>query len=517
MRANRVSALIVAVACAVGCWASAACAQSIDAQELGPRIEQSIAAESLGTFWGGVIVSHNGQPIATYVNGLADKRLRPIDADSLFDIASISKHYTAVAILRLAQDGKLSVNDTVAKYYDVGGKAGSITIQHLLTHTAGLDDRLSIQRLDFQDRDAAVRLAMNSKLASFPGDEYRYSNSGYIILAAIIEKVTGGTYEDYMRGTIFPLAGLKSTGFIDGINLDESRQTARIITSPSGQRRVTTCFTSSGGEPWAWGLRGAGGIVSTLHDMVRWNQALQGDAVLNEASRRTLTTPALEGYACGLEVAATSWGTTRISHSGGTRGYTSQMVSYPAEGIFIACLTGTGANPIKLVERIEQMVFPALRKTASARVQLAGIELGTYFTVEERIAWKVEPAGDDLRLTLANAKDISRMELTVSRSLAKSLADRAASALAGRDLVEGTSEVGLMTIMGPRDESGWMQAFDDAENVRIDVLPSYNNGMDPRATLVIIDEAAGRWPVIVKMSAAHADQLRESLEAALAK
>jgi CubicO group peptidase (beta-lactamase class C family) len=195
-----------------------------DLAHLSAQVTEMVETQTLGTFWGGIIVARDGLPIATYTNGLADKRRRPIDADSLFDIASVSKHYTAVAILRLQQDGELQVADPVSKYFDVGGKSANITIQHLLNHTSGLDDRLSLQRLDFPDRDEAVRIAMNSKLQSFPGDEFHYSNAGYVVLAAIVEKVTGGTYEDYMRTAIFPLANLQSTGFLDGVGLARRRR-----------------------------------------------------------------------------------------------------------------------------------------------------------------------------------------------------------------------------------------------------------------------------------------------------
>ncbi|MFI6708537.1 serine hydrolase domain-containing protein [Nonomuraea sp. NPDC050478] len=230
---------------------------------------------------GGTVITAHGDRI-TYCEGfgLADRAARiAATCDTVYDVMSITKQFTAAAILKLEAMGELRVTDPISAHLGPlpGGERG-ITLHHLLTHTAGLPEALG------DDHDPVSRdgLLVGAPAAEPAGAEFRYSNTGYSVLAAIVERVSGLSYEGFLAEHLFGPAGMTATGYV----------------LPRWDRhRVAVEYDARGSDrgrpyehPWAddgphWNLRGNGGMLSTARDLFRWHRALTGDAVLPAASQ----------------------------------------------------------------------------------------------------------------------------------------------------------------------------------------------------------------------------------------
>ena len=206
--------------------------------------------------------------------------------DSVYDIGSVTKQFTAAAALALETDGALRVTDAVADHLpDL--RVSDMTIHHLLTHTAGLVDVLG-DDYDVLDRDDLIARVSATTPSSAPGERYQYSNVGYSLLGAIIEQTTGTSYEEYLAGRLFAPAGMSNTGYLlppwktDDVTIEYDSGSR-----PRG-RPIERTWADDG--PY-WNLRANGGILSTADDMCRWNLALDGDDVLSASAKARLFTP----------------------------------------------------------------------------------------------------------------------------------------------------------------------------------------------------------------------------------
>lgn len=486
--------------------------------DLGRTLHEAVLRDTLGQFWGAALVAKDGRVLLAEGYGLEGESLRPITADSLFDLASVSKQFTAAAILRLEMQGKLSTADPVSVHLPNAGEAADrITLHHLLTHTSGISDRDALQRLDFADRDEAVRLFFASPAAAPPGAEFEYCNAGYIVLAAVIESVTGRPFQQHLREEIFLPAGMADTAFIDGEGLDPARQTARIVGPWHAPARRGELFQ----EPWGWGLRGAGGVVSTLNDLVKWDRALAGETLLDAAAKEKLHTPALGGYACGWMVSETDRGTRKATHAGGTRGYRCILTRYPDEGVLIAVITNESGDPGRIEQLLTDVLFPRPRLEAALSIVGLGLDKHGVALLENATRWNVA-ADPDGRIALTLEHTDARttparivLPPTAARGLAAQLAAVAARADArGR----GAMTVMLGTAPYTPDADGAIHLPDDLDWM---VMPGYvgvhQDGTritDPRPTLVLADAERGFWPLIVRMDPALAADLAAQLNAA---
>jgi CubicO group peptidase (beta-lactamase class C family) len=210
------------------------------------------------------------------------------DCDTVFDIGSMTKQFTAAAVVRLDRDGLLDVSDRLAEHLpDVPSDKRSVTIEHLLTHASGLVDSLGADDEPLT-RAAFLREALGSELLSAPGTAYLYSNVGYSLLTAVVEEASGQDFESYLAEHLFAPAGMTRTGYVLP---DWSAAHVAQEYDAEGRSQGTPLD-----HPWAddgpyWNLRGNGGLLSTPRDMFRWHVALRGDAVLDDAARRELFEP----------------------------------------------------------------------------------------------------------------------------------------------------------------------------------------------------------------------------------
>jgi len=268
---------------------SASSKQNVSANNLSFALEDYFQkAAGLG-FSGAVLVAKDGKVLLRNGYGWADvKRRIPIKSDTIFDIGSGIKAFTATAIIQLEEQGKLNTSDLMSKYIkDVPADKKDITIHQLLTHTSGLnfdyfyDQATPAEREIMRVREKYVKGVLSYPLAFKPGEGRLYSNTGFSLLAAIIEIVSGEPYEQYVREHLFKPAGITETGYYIPRNL----------------RRVSHGYNDGDtdyGYPWEtqwdgkrplWDLMGNGGVLTTLDDVYKWLLAIKGDKIVSQKSK----------------------------------------------------------------------------------------------------------------------------------------------------------------------------------------------------------------------------------------
>jgi CubicO group peptidase (beta-lactamase class C family) len=343
----------------------------------GPAVAQlrrhldALAAQD--AFSGTVLIARGREVLFEQAYGYADRAFNVRNrVDTKFNLGSMGKMFTAVAILQLAQAGRLSLDDTLAKLvpgYPDKDIAARITVYQLLTHTSGLGDIFNEKYRDTpKDRldtiQAHLALFAGQPLLFEPGTKWSYSNAGYIVLGLIIERVSGQSYYDYVRQHIFKPARMINT---DNYKLhDDVANLALGYTTPQAPGRPSA-LNFPGGLPPA-GKRitnsdflqpgaSAGGGYSTVEDLLRFSQALQGHELLNEQ----YTTLAMKGkvatdrgtaqYAFGL-IEDFINGVRIVGHSGGGPGINSNLDMYPQLGYTVAVMTNCDGAVALANERI---------------------------------------------------------------------------------------------------------------------------------------------------------------------
>jgi len=269
-------------------------ASGIEKAEAKQKLEQFMNRAAEEGFTGAVIVAVGDDVLLERGYGRLDPdEERPVTASSVFTTGSITKQFTAAAVLELEEMKKLSVSDPITKYFkNVPADKKSITIHQLLSHTAGFPPAIGD---DFErvGRDEYVGRALASELLFEPGTGYEYSNVGFSLAAAIIEIASGKPYEEFLHEHLFVPAGMKDTGY--HIPAWDPARLAHGVSDDGGDWGTLVDRAFSDGGP-GWHLAGNGGIHSTVGDMLRWHRALEGDKILSAASKKcTRGTPTKAG------------------------------------------------------------------------------------------------------------------------------------------------------------------------------------------------------------------------------
>lgn len=309
----------------------------------------SIAAEAAHQgFAGAVMVVRGSRVLLDRADGPADREhARPNTPRTRFQIGSLTKQFTAAAVLLLAQRGVLRVTDPVTKWLpEAAPRWDGVTLHALLTHTAGIPDS------DFEDRPAAVdssltagesavRIALRRPLDFAPGTRFAYSNMGYLALGRVIEVASGMRYEQFVTRNLLEPLRLDDTSF-----------------DPAGAPRDAVGYINRRGgirlapEMNLRRANSAGGLWSTTADLIHWEQELFGGRVLGPAALATLTTPAIGDYACGIHHRR-SPGREVLYHTGRTIGFESVLGWYPEDSLAVAVLTNLdGARPNLLYDAL---------------------------------------------------------------------------------------------------------------------------------------------------------------------
>jgi len=311
-----------------------------------------------GLFSGAVFVAYRGEVLLSGGYSYADRERKISNTpQTQFQIASMTKQFTAVAILILQEDGEVNVSDQICSFIvDCPPTWQEITIHHLLTHTSGIPN-YDYRELDVYKSPDTTTWSHEEFITAIkewppdfqPGEKWSYSNSGYIILGYIIEQVSGQPYETFLRQSIFNPLNMESTGYLEYANNLALGYLDRYTTEPVSNLDVTTLFAS-------------GGLYSNVEDLYRWSQALYGDQLLSQASRDQMFTPyavtgdgeayASYGYACFIHEHK---GHPVIWHGGSIAGFSTTMIHHPAEQVTIILLSNIDVAIVK-VEYLASLV-----------------------------------------------------------------------------------------------------------------------------------------------------------------
>lgn len=287
-------------------------------------------------------VIRDGKSIKTAACGLANVELNvPVRPETVFEIGSLTKQFTAAGILLLAQDGKLSVDDKISKYLkEVPEAWANVTVRHLLTHTSGIKSYTGLDGFDLWRHltQAQFIKAIGEKPMDFqPGDSWKYCNTGYNLLGYIIENVSGKKYWEFMDERIFRPLEMRAT---------TSRQPSQIVPNrASGYEQVKRQWVNR--DYNLTDVFAAGAIVSTVLDLARWNAALDDDRLLNAASKVQMWTPvklndgSTKKYGFGWNVDGAVEGHKNIGHSGSTSGFSASLQRFPDDHLAVIVLTNT--------------------------------------------------------------------------------------------------------------------------------------------------------------------------------
>ena len=286
-------------------------------------------------FSGQVLVAKNGKVLVNKGYGLANREgRRSIKRKTAFNIASLTKAFTAEAIMLLEQSQKLKTTDSIDKFFsDVPKDKAKITIHQLLTHTAGL--RRDINRKLNTTRESTVGAIFKQQLASPIGEKFRYSNNGYHLLAAIIEKASRKSYSDYLRETMFKKLGMRRTGFFQ----DRHWSNLNIAQGYNEWAKVRP-FTQWK-KNWNYG---SGSIVSNTKDIYKWFIRLKGSRLSERIfTRYSKTNNAKISYGYGWYVTKAKNGGPLIYHGGDNYGYHSELRWFPKSDLLLIVLTNNEA------------------------------------------------------------------------------------------------------------------------------------------------------------------------------
>jgi len=311
------------------------------------RIDEYLTrANKIGQFNGAALVAENGKVIYKKGLGLANMEWNvPNETDTKFRLASITKQFTAALILQLVEQGKLKLDGKLSEYLpdyrkDVGDK---VTIHHLLTHTSGIPSYTSRPKfLEEVSRNPQtvtefVKQYASGDLEFEPGSKFRYNNSGYFLLGAIIEKIHGKPYEQVIKENIFDPLGMKNSGY-DRHSTLLSKRASGYQKTPAGYVNAPYLDMSI---PYA-----AGSLYSTVEDLYLWDQALYTDKIISAKNREVMYKPFLDNYAYGWNISKVSFGQSKetvnsISHTGGIHGFSTIIVRYPEQKNLIVLLDNT--------------------------------------------------------------------------------------------------------------------------------------------------------------------------------
>lgn len=297
-------------------------AENVVSGELGSKLDGQMQTLSGKGFSGVLLIAKDGKIILDKGYGLADHDNKiAYNPDTIFDIGSITKQFTGAAILKLEMQGKLLTSDKISKYFkDTPADKTDITIHQLLTHSAGFIDVLG-DDYEKLTREEMIKGAMASKLIFAPGERYEYSNLGYSLLGAIVEMVSGKSYEKYLHDNLFKPAAMMQTGYLIP---KWKRENLAVGYEPNGKRWGTPLDHLWDKDGPYWNLRANGGILSTVNDLYKWHLALAGERVLSKAAKEKYFTPyvpeqpeKISYYGYGWVIQKTRRGTNIIWHNGG--------------------------------------------------------------------------------------------------------------------------------------------------------------------------------------------------------
>ncbi len=329
------------------------------------RIDSIVTSELARTQTPGaaIAVEHHGRLLVARGFGLENVESNSrTSAETVFRIGSVTKQFTAAAIMQLVEQGKIGLDDEMTKYLpDYPTQGNRVTVRHLLTHTSGIKSYTSLGP-KFWSESSRLDLTNDQMLALFkdvpfdfkPGEKYAYNNSAFFLLGVIIEKVTGTPYRKYVEEKLFQRLGLASSSYCD----DRAIVPHRAAGYEANAGTVVNAVPLSLNTPGA-----AGALCSTVLDLVRWQRAFDEARPVSAASRDQIRTPATlndgKPTSYGFGVSLRPFESHRaFAHSGGINGFASWLARYPDDELTVTVLTNSGGGPaVRIGELVARVVL----------------------------------------------------------------------------------------------------------------------------------------------------------------
>jgi CubicO group peptidase (beta-lactamase class C family) len=375
----------------------------VSGQELTAQVDEYVnSLVRQNRFSGAVLLARDGKVLLSKGYGMANfEDETPNTPQTKFRLGSLTKQFTAAAILLLQERGKLSVQDEVCKYVENCPAAWkAVTIHHLLTHTSGVPNMTSFpefQRAKFFPMTPIEAIAMfrDKPLEFAPGERFNYSNSGYILLGHIIERASGKSYADFVRENIFQPLGMKNTD-LDVNSAIIKHRAAGYTRGPNGLSNAQYIDMTI---PYA-----AGAMYSTVEDLYLWDRALYGEKLISKKSLEAMTTPFKDGYAYGIGVGE-QYGLKTINHGGGIEGFSTFLTRFTDGGGTVIVLSNIdSANSGLIAKRLGGMLYadkvqlPSIIKVAPQVLQQYA---GRYQMAENTPTEDISVQGERLKLKVA--------------------------------------------------------------------------------------------------------------------
>lgn len=353
------------------------------------------AQDDLG-FQGAVLAGRGGKVIAAVgVGQTGEKKSAPIAVDTLFEIASCTKPFTAIAVMKLAEDGKLSLDDSIAEHLPgVPEHSRAITVRHLLQHTSGIPG--SNARGAGTDLAAVLPTFLEGGPRTMPGTRHEYWNQGYSLLSEVIAQASGEPYTRYVRDAVLKPAGMTTSRFT-------GQRAPRGLTVAVGSSTRGADRSALDHPYGAYGFqyRGMGGLVTNLIDLWKWDRALAAGKLLSEDAYREMTTPGDAGYALGWRVRTLESGAIVHEHTGSVRGFLASIRRDPADdGCLFVLASSDSSTPFNVVK-------------ASCENLLAGKPPVEY--EKPKADAELDPDADLLESLIGEYRDAQGRVLTVKR------------------------------------------------------------------------------------------------------
>ena len=338
---------LLASICAVAVSYGSAQSAGPSATEIQTKVDEYMnAAMAVNGFSGSILVARNAEPVVTKGYGMANIELAvPNTPQTVFRLGSVTKQFTATAIMMLQERGKLRVSDPICQYLtDCPAAWQPLTIRHLLTHTSGIPNytnfpdfaRTAVQPTSSTDMIGMLR---DKPLEFAPGEKFAYSNSGYYLLGMIIERASGKTYADFLEANIFTPLAMNHTGYDNSSTIIKNRAAGYARQAGHTVNAAYMDMTI----PFA-----AGALYSTTEDLLRWDQALYKNTLVSQKSLDEMFTPEKGGYGYGWSIGK-RFDRQVIAHGGGIYGFATEIARFPADRATVIVLSnveGAAAGPI---------------------------------------------------------------------------------------------------------------------------------------------------------------------------
>ena len=366
-------------------------AQSLE-KDLDAVFEEEYPAGEPGAI---ALVAKNGKVVYRKAFGSADMELEvPMKPEHVIELGSITKQFTAVAILKLMEEGKLSLQDPLSKYLPDYPNGENITIHHLLNHTSGIKNYTGLPELPPMALDISpleiIAVFQDEPVDFAPGEKWQYSNSGYILLGYIIEKVSELTYEDFIEKKIFQPLKMKNSRYGSKKEIIPLRASG-YGPDPSGKGYINAEFISMS-VPYA-----GGSLMSTVDDMLLWNEAVRNNTMISEKSKQlafkatTLNDGKTSYWGYGWE-RGRLYGSVALEHGGGVPGYLTFGIYLPEENIYTIVLSNNHSkNPKDIALAATVTVLGRPLSTSKTQISLPENSLkewtGAYAFEDESIRY----------------------------------------------------------------------------------------------------------------------------------